>query len=400
MTENQGDVLLLKKISEFKRLKSEINDKLPYHLNIIDELHANENANSRILNKLLQYTEKGEYPFLKSFLKSLGNDFANIKIQKPQFHTEKDRIDVSIKETGRYAIIIENKIHGAIDQEGQISRYIKVLEQKGFNRDQIFILYLTREGGSPSEDSFLKKDKEEFKNRYLEISFKNEITPWLEDNILPLCRYKDTMLISGIQQYIDYLKGLFHQRENEKIMDNEMKKLLENDLTDGNINFREIGMDIAFKMIKEKKEDLSYISNLYTQIQKEILRGDYDNRSAKVESVFPRCVIRHNIDTDSSYFFWGIEMSYKNEHFLCAIGLDGIDDNTPYYGITARVDKESVKIKTIEDLVEDNKNIFLDSAKSPRWYCYIRTSRDSMIDNLIDLVERMRKIDGVSVVTK
>ena len=29
--------------------------KLPYHLNIIDELHINENAHSRILYKLLLY---------------------------------------------------------------------------------------------------------------------------------------------------------------------------------------------------------------------------------------------------------------------------------------------------------------------------------------------------------
>ena len=29
--------------------------KTPFHLNVIDELHANENAHSRILIKLLQY---------------------------------------------------------------------------------------------------------------------------------------------------------------------------------------------------------------------------------------------------------------------------------------------------------------------------------------------------------
>ena len=37
---------------------------LPYHINIIDELHINENGHSRILLKLLQYqNEQGEYTF-------------------------------------------------------------------------------------------------------------------------------------------------------------------------------------------------------------------------------------------------------------------------------------------------------------------------------------------------
>ena len=35
----------------FKQLKA----KQPYHINVIDELHANENANSRILAKLFQF---------------------------------------------------------------------------------------------------------------------------------------------------------------------------------------------------------------------------------------------------------------------------------------------------------------------------------------------------------
>ena len=35
--------------------KQEKLNLLPYHLNVIDELHINENGHSRILTKLLQY---------------------------------------------------------------------------------------------------------------------------------------------------------------------------------------------------------------------------------------------------------------------------------------------------------------------------------------------------------
>lgn len=41
---------------------------LPYRMNIIDELHANENAHTRILLQLLRYKANGKYPILSSFL--------------------------------------------------------------------------------------------------------------------------------------------------------------------------------------------------------------------------------------------------------------------------------------------------------------------------------------------
>ena len=41
------------------RLYKRESEKSPYHINIIDELHANENAHTRILIKLLQFSKSG-----------------------------------------------------------------------------------------------------------------------------------------------------------------------------------------------------------------------------------------------------------------------------------------------------------------------------------------------------
>ena len=41
---------------------------LPFHINVIDELHANENAHTRILTQLLKYREDGKYTILRAFL--------------------------------------------------------------------------------------------------------------------------------------------------------------------------------------------------------------------------------------------------------------------------------------------------------------------------------------------
>ena len=40
---------------------------LPFHINVIDELHANENAHTRILTHLLKYKEDGKHVILSSF---------------------------------------------------------------------------------------------------------------------------------------------------------------------------------------------------------------------------------------------------------------------------------------------------------------------------------------------
>jgi hypothetical protein len=59
-------------IKKFKAIYDRETSKLPYHINLIDELHANENAHSRILEKLLnQKTNDGKYEILTSFVEYL-----------------------------------------------------------------------------------------------------------------------------------------------------------------------------------------------------------------------------------------------------------------------------------------------------------------------------------------
>ena len=106
----------------------------PFHINVIDELHINENGHSRILCKLLQYrTKRGNYELLESFLSFVGEKYMRdekeiplekIKIENPIITQELERIDLWVREKGKYAIIFENKVCGASDQEAQIFRYI------------------------------------------------------------------------------------------------------------------------------------------------------------------------------------------------------------------------------------------------------------------------------------
>ena len=228
---------IVKAINEYIARKAK---ELPYNINVIDELHANENAHSRILCKLLQYKDGfGKYRILEDLIQYISHledkeEFARIYIASPTITQEKERIDLRVIEPNQYAIIFENKVKGAGDQPSQLARYINKTIQKDVPKEIIYVVYLTADGHEPTDDSWIFVDKkgnqvkykEEFAKRYVNLSFKTHILPWLKENILPNCIIKEELLISAIKQYIDHLEGLFWMRPSQKkmIMNNELLK--------------------------------------------------------------------------------------------------------------------------------------------------------------------------------
>lgn len=206
-----ADILALAK--EYSEKFEEVKKKQPYHLNIIEELHINENAHSRILAKLLQYKDnEGKYVFLQSLLEYINDkngsscDFSKINVVSPEITQEKDRIDVLIL-TGENAIIVENKVCGAVDQDRQLDRYIEKVEEKGIKKDNLYIVYLTKYYQKPSADTWSgPRQKTEFSTRFCNLSYLYDILPWLEKNI-SIAR-NETILESALKQYINYLQIL------------------------------------------------------------------------------------------------------------------------------------------------------------------------------------------------
>ena len=148
------DNITLRKIADdiFNLYQKEKNG-LSYGANVIDEVHAGENAHSRILRMLLQYESEGKRPIYSSFLALLSNkcdDISKLRIISPKFTNEEERIDVLVKDYSHscpyYAIIIENKVCGATDQDQQIQRYIDKIIKDCFPIERIFVVYLTKDG--------------------------------------------------------------------------------------------------------------------------------------------------------------------------------------------------------------------------------------------------------------
>ena len=141
-------------------------NKLHYGANLIDELHANENAHSRILRMLVAYNGGRTYPVFASFLnliKKRCRYAKDLSVFSPQFSNEEARIDVLIKEYQAerpYAIIVENKVCGAVDQKEQIQRYIEIVMQN-VPADNIYVIYLTKDREKQVSDLSLTEKAEQ-----------------------------------------------------------------------------------------------------------------------------------------------------------------------------------------------------------------------------------------------
>ena len=203
--------------------------------NILDAVYVNENVHSRILRLIMDYKRDGHYPFYELFLElnkvsTIIPD--DISCSEPHFFNERDRIDLLI-EGNDYAIIIENKIYNAIDQDHQMERYLLSCIGRGFKKERIFALYLTSDGTKNiSKNSLTDKALEvlgfsdQTTGRFAEISFRYDILPWLRKAI-NICRTNDDEQIkSALIQYADYLAGMFGEREKESKKDLAITQLL------------------------------------------------------------------------------------------------------------------------------------------------------------------------------
>lgn len=247
-------------------------DALPFHFNIIDELHINENAHTRILMKLLQYKKSKRFPILSSFLKLFSESInEKIQINNPKLFVEKDFIDGLITDHGKYAIIIENKIYGAPDQLYQIERYIETLEKERYNRDTIFVVYLTLDGSKVACDySFTASAKKKLgyksdimAGRYVQLNYENHILPWLKE-IAPIY-INEEYIYSGIIQYVDFIEGILGTRKEDIHMKENLYKYIEKklELTESNASEKYQTISENINLVEKLVEHMNELQSIY-----------------------------------------------------------------------------------------------------------------------------------------
>ena len=314
-------------VEAVEKIKEEWLSKLPYHLNVIDELHINENAHSRILTKLLQYkSESGRYEFLESLLAYIVTKrdctaFGYIIIKEPQITQEKCRIDLWVRDK-EYAIIFENKVYNARDQEHQLSKYINQTKQCNYREEQIFVVYLSSWGQEPEEQSW-DKYKDVFASRYVNLSLRDDIVNWLKKQVILNIRDKDFYLNSAVLQYIDYLEGIYKKRTIDKEMNMEIRKVIEERLKlDKCLDNRE-----KVRILQSKIDDMDEILQQMETMQNEYRNKIFASWREEVANRYPQ--YRHTTPEDDTHVgvimeIGGIEVwayIFENSQLYCQVEM-------------------------------------------------------------------------------
>lgn len=259
---------------------------VPYHLNLIDELHINENGHSRILYKLLEYRNpNGDYIFLKSLLKYISINceaYEKICVTNPEITQEQCRIDLWVRDrAGGYAIIFENKVYNATDQEAQIARYIECTQDNGCPLDKIFVIYMPQKDDKDPVDDSWGEYKEAFASRYVKFSFRDGVLPWLKSDVLPSIPDKDRLLKSAIEQYVNYLEGLFKQRESDKQLYIMVKNYIKEKLGLNDDPF------VNKKKLDRKIEELDEVRQYLVKMIDDYKTQIFEQWNEKLEQDFP-----------------------------------------------------------------------------------------------------------------
>ncbi|MCF7731861.1 MAG: PD-(D/E)XK nuclease family protein [Akkermansiaceae bacterium] len=198
-------------------------------LNFLDLIGLNENAHTRVLASLLDFRRQGEPVFLKSFLRmvseSIAADATNDHWSKALVLPQSNYIDCLVN-VGKWAVVIENKIHGARDQGKQLETYIQRAKEPP-EIDEVWVGYLTLTGGSPSIVSLSEEGMKQLGDRFVGMSFQNEILPWLQREVLPNCRISESSLVNSLRVYIDHLNGILGQKQGEQAMFDRLFGLLD-----------------------------------------------------------------------------------------------------------------------------------------------------------------------------
>ena len=196
-TEHKLEVLLdgiAACLDEHHKIRSVYDEQVAFDFNYTRLFEPKENKTSDILAFLLNPREKHgqKSAFLKLFLKQFGledtlalvSEGTPVRVCREDFTADRRRIDITIRfgdhEPLKCVIGIENKIR-AVDQNRQLTDYVKELQKVTKDSGDWALFYLTPDGTDPSETSIERsfKDKLEQEGKLFIISYKDHIIEFI-----------------------------------------------------------------------------------------------------------------------------------------------------------------------------------------------------------------------------
>lgn len=391
-------VELLEIFDIIQKAKDNVKGKAKYHFNALLNAEPDEPKVSKILAGFFMQKTNGEYRILKDFVnKNWGINLSSM-IKSPIIITEEvvkndKRIDILVYEKEKYAIVMENKIWDAPDQPNQLANYIEAMMggTYNFNEEQIYVAYLPKtKEHSPSPNSWTREGigdsyKEEFKERFKLIDFKEKILPWLESSkefqkIIDNPYFENSRFL-----FIDFLRRKLDIDNIDNMAQKEIEKQLreyfssdENAIADADkivqminklpkIDINEV---VKYLAIIRKEKTKKAMQEWLTYLHRDYPDSIFDD-STKAHMAIGTTVPYMGIPAFFSVFIWNY---HYNEANCVAIALT--DEGAPY--------RKDVEPK-VKNLVRGKKGFL----KGNAWLYYKYVSFEQAYPLLQELVREL-----------
>ena len=372
---------------ELEKIREEVKESQPFLLNVLLEAQPNEEGVSRILKGFLNYRQDGEYVALRSFVRKFLNEELAMQIKKPvlqeeEYVTDLKRIDILVYEKGRYAIVFENKIWDAPEQDGQLANYIRGLKDQkyGLTDDQVYIIYLpSDEGHGPTDRSWDRNIQKLYKDRYRKVSFKEGIIGWLDSEEMK--SIGDPNFSQSRFLFSDYLKRVFNLTPTDNMEQKEIDKHIKSRLDLNGDRYHDMHvLNETINMINGCVKELE-------QNRRQLCCDAANEWMANLERDFPD-LEKHGDIRLSKYIMVGVILPYKEYKKGIIVLLEFIGQDL-IYGATYTDDTKKIRVEMQESdgILPFYKNN--EFSKGVDWLFYKSTPLDIAYDNLKNLIVQM-----------
>jgi len=296
--------------------------KRPFHLNVIESAcrgRFKETGHSLVLADMLKH-EIIQKSFIASFL-DMEHEFMDVT-------AEIDRVDVALKSDDMF-IIIENKVNAANEMENQVYRYVHEIgiDKYKYKMSQIYVIYLNPTNRDmPSDRSLCDKNGKNNvftalgEKHYRIRSYKHDITNWLRGLKID----NEQHISSALDQYIDFLENKFHTSLIDKDMNEEIRKLIADEL-----HLEEKSLELQIKTLDEQLEKVNDLYDRMAELRNELGRQHSHEMMLEWQKRVESLLAIQVVNPDSHSF----EIKLNNGVWLrINDGNDNEINSLPYWG--------------------------------------------------------------------
>jgi hypothetical protein len=219
------------------------------------------------------------------------------------------------------------------------------------------------------------------------VSYFEGIYPWIKYWVLPSLDKKHNFLYSAIEQYIDYLEGIFSLRIINKPMNMKIHEFLKTELGIQDENFER-----AIEILNEKQSDLN---NLLSQIQqlksiyeRKFIEQNFLNLKKLLALDFPDMeFVGDSFKLNKRIINLGIKFVIDNKIFVAILECEYSERPNFYFGIGRHFVSN-----VLYEMPESLKNVLIENNFSKPenfWYGWKSTLFEnsySELKNLITLI--------------